>query len=284
MMILEKMKYNVIKSISNDYFIESLRYFIRHKKIANFKNPTTFSEKLGHLKLYRHSDILSNLCDKYLVKNHVRRKIGDKYVLDTLHISSEPKTIPFKDLPNSFIVKATHGSGWNIIVKDKTNIDYKYIIKKCEFFLSMNYYYFGRECQYKNIKPQIMIEELLLDEKGNIPNDYKFFCFNGKVKFIQVDINRGVSHNRDFYDLNWNKMPFELKYPSYEYNIDKPINIKDMIEVSELLSESLNFARIDLYSIFNRIYFGEITLTPGNNLEKFSPSKYDRIFGGCLSI
>ena len=81
-----------------------------------------------------------------------------------------------------------------------------------------------------------------------------FFAFNGKVKFIQVDINRGVSHNRNFYDLNWNKMPFDLKYPSY-LNINKPENIKDMIEVAKLLSQSLNFARIDLYSILNRYLF-----------------------------
>ena len=284
MMIFEKIKYNVIKSIHSDYFIESLRYFIRHKKIANFKNPRTFNEKLGYLKLYRDPGILSDLCDKYLVKNYVRKKIGDKYVLDTLYITSEPESIPFEKLPNSFIIKATHGSGWNIIVKDKKNTDFKHIVKKCRSFLSMNYYYLGRECQYKNIEPQIMVENLLKDERGNIPSDYKFFAFNNEVKFIQVDYDRANNHKRNFYDLEWNKMDFNLNYPSFDFEIKKPENLSQMIEISKVLSEGLPFARIDLYSILNDIYFGEITLTPENNLGKFKPAKYDKVLGEYLSI
>tara|TARA_Y100001935_G_scaffold250913_1_gene251843 strand:+ start:5437 stop:6288 length:852 start_codon:yes stop_codon:yes gene_type:complete len=283
-MVLEKIKYNMIKSIPNDYFIESLRYFIRHKKIANFKNPKTFNEKLGYLKLYRNPGIRSDLCDKYLVKNYVRKKIGGKYVLDTLYITSEPESIPFDKLPDSFIIKATHGSGWNIIVEDKKNTDFKYIIKKCRSFLSMNYYYLGREYQYKNIEPQIMIENLLKDENGDIPSDYKFFSFNSKVKFIQVDYDRANDHKRNFYDLEWNKMDFNLNYPSCNFEIKKPENLSQMIEISKVLSKGLPFARIDLYSILNDIYFGEITLTPENNLGKFMPAKYDKILGEYLSI
>ena len=283
-MLFKKIKYNLIKLIKNDFCIVFLRYMIRHRKIPKFKNPKTFNEKIAHNKLYSKSELLAPLCDKYLVKDYVREKIGNKYVLDTLFITSSPASIPFSDLPNSFIIKATHGSGWNIIVKNKNKVDFNDIIKKCNFFLSMNYYYLGRERQYKNIKPQIMIEKLLLDEEGEVPKDYKFFSFNGKTKFIQVDIDREGDHKRNFYDSNWNKVPFELNYPSYQLDIEKPLNLNKMLEISEILSNELNFARIDLYSILNDIYFGEITFTPENNLGIFSPIEYDKILGDYLDI
>ncbi len=282
-MFLDKAKYNLVKIVSNDYFFELFRYLIRHKRIPNFKSPKTFNEKIAHLKLFNKNDN-SHLCDKYLVKKHVKNKIGDKYVLDTLFVTSDPNSIPFEKLPKSFIIKSTHASGWNIIVKNKKNIDLKNIINKCKLYLSMNYFYLGREYQYKNIKPQIIIEDLLVDESGNIPKDYKFFCFNGEVKYIQVDIDREANHKRNFYDIKWRKMPFELNYPGFEKNVTKPSNLNEMIEISKILSEGLPFSRIDLYSIFNNVFFGEITLTPENNLGKFSPVKYDEILGNFLAI
>ncbi len=273
-----------MKLIKNDFCIVFLKYIIRHRKIPKLKNPKTFNEKIAYNKLYSESELLAPLCDKYLVKEHIRKKIGDKYVLDTLFVTSKPESIPFNDLPNSFIIKATHGSGWNIIVKNKKEINFNDIVKKCNFFLSMNYYYLGRERQYKNIEPQIMIEKLLLDAKGEVPKDYKFFSFNGKIEFIQVDIDRGGSHKRNFYDCNWNRMPFELNYPSYEFDIEKPSRLNKMLKISENLSSGLDFARIDLYYISDKIYFGEITFTPENNLGRFYPMIYDRIWGERLKI
>tara|TARA_B100000427_G_C15343253_1_gene522141 strand:+ start:72 stop:467 length:396 start_codon:yes stop_codon:yes gene_type:complete len=129
-----------------------------------------------------------------------------------------------------------------------------------------------------------MIEKLLVDENGMIPKDYKLFCFSGKVKFIQVDIDRGGDHKRNFYNSKWQKMPFELKNKSYDKNIEEPENLAEMIEVAGMLSEELAFVRVDLYSIFNKIYFGEMTFTPENNLGKFSPLKYDEIIGDYFNI
>ena len=283
-MLFKKIQYNLLKLIKNDFLIEFFRYLIRHNRIPDFKTPKTFNEKLAHCKLYNKNDLYASLCDKYLVKDYVRNKIGDEYVLETLFITSNPDTIPFDDLPNSFIIKATHGSGWNIIVKNKKQANLSEIIKKCNFFLSMNYYYLGRERQYRNIKPQIMIEKLLIDENGDIPKDYKFFSFNGNVKFIQVDIDRDGNHRRNFYDYEWERMPFELNYPSYEYNIDKPMNFNKMLKISKKIGKEFNFTRIDLYSILNNVYFGEITFTPENNLGKFKPLKYDNIFGDYFKI
>ena len=281
---LKKVKYNFLKLIKNDFIITFYKYVVKHRKIPNLKNPKTFNEKIAYCKLNKKFDSYSSLCDKYLVKNHIKEKIGNKYVLHTLLVTSDPNSIDFQALPDSFIIKATHGSGWNIIVRDKNKANIKQIIKKCNFFLSMNYYFFTRERQYINIRPQIMIEKLLIDENGMIPKDYKLFCFSGEVKFIQVDIDRAGSHKRNFYNTEWQKMPFELKNKSYEKDIKEPQNLTEMIEVATILSRGLAFVRIDLYSIFNKVYFGEMTFTPENNLGKFSPKEYDEIIGSYFNI
>ena len=116
----------------------------------------------------------------------------------------------------------------------------------------MNYYYFGREYQYHNITPRIIIEELLLDSKGNIPLDYKFFCYRGETKFIQVDLNRFNQHKRAFYDTDWNKIPVKLFYPSYNKEIPSPKGLKQMISIAKTLSRNLNFVRVENYFSFFR--------------------------------
>ena len=133
-------------------------------------------------------------------------------------------------------------------------------------------------------KPEIIIEELLLDNLGNIPDDIKCFCFHGKLHFIQVDYDRFVNHGRAMYDVSWNKIPAELHYPDLGKNIDKPENLNNIIEVSESLSQGFDFVRVDLYNINNKIYFGELTNYPGNGLEKFKPHIYDEKFGNLLNI
>jgi hypothetical protein len=186
--------YYLLKFILNDFIYIKLKYFLRHKKSPNLNNPKTFNERIAYFKLNSQSNFYTNLADKYWVKDYVREKIGNQYVLDNLYVTSNPNTIEFDKLPDSFIIKATHGSKCNIIVKNKNEIDMKKIVKKCNHFLSMNYYYFGREYHCSNIKPQLIIENLMLDSKGNIPLDYKFFTFKGKAKIVQVDINRFKTH------------------------------------------------------------------------------------------
>ena len=283
-MLIIRIKYFLARIIKNDFLFICLRYLIRHKKIPNLKKPATFNEKLAYCKLKNRKKIHNSLVDKQLVKPYVKKRIGAKHIIESLVITSDPNSIDFQALPDSFIIKATHGSGWNIIVRDKNKANIKQIIKKCKFFLSMNYYYFGREYQYCNIKPQILIEKLLIDEAGNIPKDYKLFCFSGEVKFIQVDINRSGDHRRNFYDTKWNRISLEFNYPSSIKDVDIPNNLNEMLKIANTLSQEFAFVRIDLYSISNQIFFGEMTFTPEGSLGKFYPNKYDSIFGDFFDI
>lgn len=282
--MLEIIIYYLSQIIYSDKLFDKIRYFLKFYKILNLKDPITFNEKIIWKKHNEINPLSFEVSDKHLARNYVL-SIDNSVLMPNIYaIVYSIDEIDFDILPEKFVVKATHGSGWNKIIIDKEKINKYQILKLCKKWLSMNYYYKGREKVYKNLIPKIIFEELLLDEDGKIPNDLKCFCFNGKVKFIQVDLDRFSNHARIIFDEKWNKLPVQLQYPMSVKNIPKPDCFDSVIVIAEKLSKNFDFIRVDLYILNNKIYFGELTNYPGCGLEKFKPSSYDRIFGDMLSI
>lgn len=268
-----------------------LIYFYLMKKRLNFKDPKTLTEKIQWKKIYDKHPIYTICADKYLVRDYVREKIGKNYLIPLLFHTDNPEKIDFDIIPEPFIIKSNHGSGQLIIVRNKKNIERKRIIHQCKKWLKTNIYPIGREWQYKNIQPKILIEKLLLDNKSQVPNDYKFNCFNGKVEFIQVDMGRFENHKRIFFDRNWGLLPFtwtEKKdnKPAYytKQKIPKPPRFSEMIQIAEKLSKDFDYVRVDLYSVNNHVYFGELTFTSGSGFLPFFPEKYDELYGKKLLL
>ncbi len=243
-------------------------------------SPQTFNEKLNYLKLLPLNHTYSILADKFLVRDYVKKTIGEKYLIPLLGVYEYAQQINFDSLPDSFILKTNHGSGWNIICREKSTLDKKKAIKLLKRWLSFNAYYLSREKQYKNIKPLVICEQLLEYELY----DYKFFCFNGRPEFLQIDIDRFSNHRRAFFDMEWRKLPFSIRYKISEKNIPKPIQLQEMISVATMLSKGIIFCRVDMYVHRNQIYFGEMTFIPGGGNEPFSPPEYDKVVGNYLSI
>jgi hypothetical protein len=257
----------------------------------NLKNPKTLNEKLQWKKIYDRKPIYTICTDKYLVRDLIKEKIGEKYLIPLLFHGCDIDKIDFDKLPIPFIIKPNHGSGCIIIIRDKNDIDKKDILKECNKWLKYNFYFPGREWQYKNIKPMILIEKLILDEKGRIPTDYKFQCFHGKVEFIQIDTDRFGNHKKSFYNSKWECLPFvwcgeKDNKPIFETdkNINKPKNLDEMIKLSEKLASNFDYVRVDLYSLEDKTYFGELTFTPASGFDKFFPREWDRKFGDKLKI
>lgn len=224
--------------------------------------------------------------DKWEVRKIVKRKIGPGILTKVYGVWENALEIDFKKLPKKFVLKPNHGSSWVIVVKDKSTIDEADVRHKLNYWLKINYYYwYGRERQYKLIEPKIIGEQYLEDNNKNLL-DYKFFCFGGKVRFIHLTIDRFTDHKRkNFYDRNWNRLPFTYgPLPGSDKKFPKPKNFSKMIEIAEKLSSGLKLARIDLYNLNGKIYFGEITLTPGNGMDIFRPKKYDQIYGDLLKL
>jgi FkbM family methyltransferase len=146
-----------------------------------------------------------------------------------------------------------------------------------------NHFFYSYEWSYKNIQAKITCEKYLENNDGELL-DYKFFCFNSEVKYIQVDVDRFVNHTRCFYDLEWEKQPFTYAYPLYAEKIPRPINFSEMVSAAEKLSKAFPFVRVDFYEVENKIYFGELTFYPENGTQPFDPTDWDYTLGDLLQL
>lgn len=266
-----------------DSFCLQYQYMRRHWRLLNLKNPATFNEKIQWMKLHYRPELLRTIVDKYLVRNYVRERVGEKILVELVGVYESLDEIQWKNLPDRFVLKLTHGSGWNILCKEKSTLDMQRIYHRLRKWLGTDFYKYQREWAYKGLHPRIICERFLSDSKGEPPPDYKFFCFGGEPRVVQVDLDRTTNHTRNLYDLNWNRLPFSLKYPNCDTKeADFPKNFKEMVLICRELSRGLPFARVDLYTLDNAIYFGEITIYPGGGLEIFHPLKYNKILGDYL--
>lgn len=263
-----------IKKILSDKIVIKYQYYKTFGKIANLKNPQTFSEKIQWIKLNGNLEKVSNLVDKYLVRDFVKNKIGEEHLIKLYGVYDNIEEIDFKNLPNRFVIKDTHGCGSNFICKDKKNLDKVKLKKITDDWFSKNFYTETRERQYKNCDHKLIIEEYLEDRNGEL-NDYKFFCLGGKVRVIEVDIDRFGDLKRDYYDINWNKINLRKAANNSDIKLDKPKDLKKMVDYAEKLSEGIELLRVDFYYVDDNIFFGELTFTPASGLTPFEPELED---------
>ena len=192
----------------------------------------------------------------------------------------------FNSLPNQFVLKCTHDSGGLVICKDKSEFDIQEARKKINQCLRRNFYYYGREWPYKDVRPRVIAEKFMTDETGIELKDYKFMCFNGQVKcaFTVTERFSGDGLKVTFFDRDWNVLPFERHYPKSTKLIPRPFNLEKMIELAEKLSENMQFVRVDFYESDAKVFFGELTFYPGGGFEEFNPDKWDYILGSWLNL
>ena len=189
-------------------------------------------------------------------------------------------------MPNQFVLKCTHDSGTVVICSNRKEFNVKESKDKLKKRMSENYFYRLREWPYKNVKPRIIAEEFINDDKEGQLKDYKFFCFNGRVKFLKIDFDRFSNHRANYYDLNMKLLPFgEVDFmPDRNHIEKKPQNFEKMLELAEVLSEGLPFIRVDFYNVDGKIYFGELTFFPASGLGKFTDEKWDVEIGNMLEL
>ncbi len=250
----------------------------------NLKSPQTFNEKIQWLLLNDMDDFKTYCTDKYLVRNFIKTTIGERYLIPLIYQTNNPKDITPLKLPEyPVIIKTNHASGQVFIIKDKLEHDFKTTQQYLAYQLRQNFYHPFREKQYKNIKPRILVEELLQDEHGNIPKDYKVHCFNGRPTYIQVDTGRYVDQKRVIYDINWNHIDIKWKESKGEQE-EKPLTLLEMLEVAKILSKKFIYVRVDLYEVDGSLFFGELTFTSGAGQQKFESLEVDKLWGDQLSL
>ncbi|WP_452226942.1 ATP-grasp fold amidoligase family protein [Lacinutrix cladophorae] len=264
----------------------------RFGRSLDLNNPKTLNEKINWLKLHDRTALHTTCADKFKVRKYVEEAVGSQYLIPLVFQSYHPKDVIASNFPvYPFIMKANHDSSGGIIVRDKAVVNWKKTQKHFKKLLSKNYYYSGKEWQYKNIKPCIIAEKLLVNDADEIPFDYKIHCFHGKVEVIQVDIDRYTNHKRNLYNTDWKLLPFtwslwnkgKILWDNGR-DLEKPKNLNEMISVAEKLSKPFCYARIDVYDFEDTVYFGEVTFHHGSGLETIHPEKYDLELGNLLDL
>ena len=283
--------YILSKPISNflpDKIYLKWVYSLTFNRKLNLKNPTTFNEKLQWLKLYNRKAEYTTYVDKYKVRDYIAKTLGEEYLIPLLGVWEDPEDIDFDALPEKFVLKCNHNSGFGMcICTDKSKLNVQKVKKELKKGLKQNYYLSSREWPYKNVERKIICEQYMVDSSGTELKDYKLWCFNGRVKLILTCAERfsktGLKEN--FYSPEWELL--DLKRPTHgntDYEIEKPVNLEKMIGFAEKLSNNIPFLRVDFYEVDGQLYFGELTFFPASGTEKFEPEKYDLILGDWIDL
>lgn len=270
--------------ISDKAFVKLFYHTYIGKKL-DLLNPKGFNEKLQWLKLYDRKDEYSDLTDKLKVRDYVADKIGKEHLVPLLGVWDSAEQITIDKLPEKFVLKCNHDSASVVICTDKKTFNIKKAKKKLSKALRTDYYYIGREYNYHNIERKIIAEQYLSNESDGGLTDYKFFCFDGEPKFIQIDTGRFSDHIRNFYTMEWEYIDVSYGKPnSPNAIIPKPEGFSEMVEYAKVLSKGFTHVRVDFYYTNNQVYFGELTFHHGGGAMVIKPERYDELWGSCCVL
>lgn len=274
------------RNLSDEKYIK-LKFYASLGEKLNLDNPKTFNEKLQWLKLYDRNPKYTKMVDKYEAKKYVADIIGEEYIIPTLGVWDNFDMIDFDSLPNGFVLKSTHDSGGLVICKDKKDFNKSVAKAKIERSLKRDYYLVHREWPYKDVPKRIVAEQYIEECDGANLIDYKFYCFNGKPKFLYV--SQGLSNHQtahiNYVSLDWKKTKFKRNdFDEFEELPPKPLNFDKMIECSQKLSHNIPFLRVDFYNLNGKIYFSELTFFPGAGFTEFHPPEWDEIIGEWINL
>lgn len=260
------------------------QYFFRMHRILNLKKPELFTEKIQWLKLYDCLPIKTRLADKLLVREWVAKKIGEQYLKKIYGVYNSFDEIDFSILPSEYVIKTNHGCNMQLLVIEGGKVNMERDRKRFARHLAVNYAYKSRwELHYKDIVPKIFTEEYI--KNTNEIFEYLFFCFNGEPKFVLFASNKRTPDIRcTMFDMEWNNCHFNYGGKLHSNEVPRPKNFEEMINIARTLSQGFKFVRVDLHNVDGRIYFGEMTFTPGGGFMKFNPRKHDKILGDLLKL
>ncbi|EKY3917389.1 glycosyltransferase [Enterobacter hormaechei] len=260
----------------------------KHKKLfgeeLNLFPPQTLNEKINYRMIFQRNDFFTTVADKIAVREYIEIAAGKEYLIPLLAVYDDIKECDFDTLPESFVMKCNHDSGSAIIVHNKSQLNKKETLLHFKRHLMRNPYYTNREWQYKNIRPQILVEELIDvfegRSKDTTPEMFRIHCYHGTPHFIEADFT--TTDGREFsniYNQEWELQPFTLECANTPYPIEQPFTLSKMLELARKIAVDFDYCRIDLMSGQEQVYFSEITLTPESGQLKFHPREYDSYMG-----
>ena len=261
-----------------------LQYRIKLGRKLNLHNPQRFTEKLQWYKINYRDPVMHQCVDKYLVRDFVKEKGLEDILVPLIGKYNSIDEVKWDILPDQFVIKTTHGGGGLCVVvcNRKKDISYNEVREKLYCGPTpVKSNTMGREWAYYGLQPGLVVEELLINRENPEAgiNDYKFFCYNGRAKYIIVDVDRYIGHKRNFYDRDWNNLHITSDCPAADREIERPENLDEMLTIAEKLSEDFPYVRVDLYDVDGNVYFGELTFYPWSGYVQYTPDEADFLFG-----
>lgn len=275
---------NILYHLSPELDLKIL-FRVKQGYSLNLKEPQTYNEKLQWIKLNDHNKLMPVCCDKYSVRQVVKNLGCEEILNELLWYGFNPEDIPFEKLPEKFVIKVTHGSTFNIICTDKSQLDRVKTIKLCQKWLKAKFLPCYGEWFYGVEPPRIIVEKFIESDDGNQLKDYKIFCFHGKPVYIRIDSDRFTDHRDDVYTTDWYRLPgAHMGHGCSEYQFEKPDCLEKLLTYAGKLSAPFLHARIDFYIVKDKIIFGEITFTNGAGFDRFSSFEFDQEMGQHLDL
>jgi hypothetical protein len=264
----------------------------------NITDPKTFNEKIQWRKLFDRRQLFIELADKERVRHYVAQRAGGKYLIPLLAVSGSARKLDVDCIDPPYVIKVNNASGKVYFVRTAEDANperMKRIKRTLNIHLYDSYGLHKGEWVYSLIPPKIIVERMLLDPNGGVPADYKLHCFGGRAEYIEVHTGRFTRHARSIFDRQWQRLNVtRIDHPnapsgmprSYAPTADvpRPKQFEEMIQVAEALAEELDYVRVDLYVVGDRIYFGELTLCPASGFKAFDPAESDRQWGDLWKL
>ena len=277
-----------IFSILPDKIYLKILYRLQLGRKLDLKNPKTFNEKLQWLKLNDRKPEYSIMVDKYRVREYIKEKLGEEYIIPLIGVWDRAEDIDFSKLPDKFALKCNHNSGLGMcICRDKSKLDIEKVKKELNKGIKQNYYKTCREWPYKNVERKIICEKYMEQESSCELTDYKFFCFNGEPEFLYVSdgLENHDTARISFVTIDWEFADFKRSdYERHDKLPKKPEKYEEMLEIGRLLSKGFPFLRVDLYEIGGKIYFSELTFSPCGGFMPFTSYESDLKLGEMIKL
>ena len=274
---------------------------VRVVRLWRTRNPRTFREKVRYKMLRDRRALVVTFADKAAVRDYVAEVVGQQYLPNAYAIVDDPAALYDVSLPDSYVVKPTHGSGAAIVVSERAPLEsrlpsesgswvYRHVAAEFapradvvriarEWVAQLYGQGPNREWVYGRIPRRIIVEEMLATSDGSIPDDYKFFVFHGTCRYVQVDRGRFERRTQDFFTSDWSHLSLNGGHPWSAPPIPRPERLEEMIRLAQRLGQGTDFVRVDLYDLPGRIVFGELSSLPAGGDSPFDPESFNSEFG-----
>jgi len=201
------------------------------------------------------NELKSKCTDKLYVKEYAYNILKEDCTPNTLAIAECVNELLKNNLPIPWVLKANNDSGGVQIIYENSVPN----ISKIEKYKHKSYGKKNGEWFYDKIQYKCFAEEFL----GENMTDYKFHCSNGNPKCCQVIRDRNINIREVIVDLDGNILDFHF---DKKFKLIKKFEVPQMwdkmVDWAKKLCKDFDYVRVDLYTVKNEVYVGELTFTP----------------------